>query len=354
MPSSFLPAFSRHGRIVGVLVAVAYGLILRAIIDFHIWEGAITVMSVAYIVLVPAVVGYLAVRPDSAPSWPRTLFLPWPPVVAVTAVLALIGREGAICIIMALPILLVGASLGGIVAKLQKRRTTASALMVAALPFALGGIEGQVAAPYDVHTVDNVIDIAASPAVVWREIVSVREIQAAEMPGNPLFLHMGFPRPLSAEIDREAVGGIRKARFAGGLLFLETVTELQPERLLSFGIAAQTDQIPPGTLDDHVTIGGPYFDVLQGAYRIEPLTPGHVRLHLQSRLRVSTHFNWYATLWVDAVMASIQRNILAVEKVRAEHPAREGRQRPLIVDRGPRRDPVWTQRPPHAPVCTRS
>jgi hypothetical protein len=129
---------------------------------------------------------------------------------------------------------------------------------------------------------------------------------------------MGFPRPLSAEIDREEVGGVRRARFAGGVLFLETVTGLAVDSLLSFTIHAQTDSIPSGTLDEHVTIGGPYFDVLQGAYRIEPLGADSVRLHLESRLRVSTHFNWYAALWADGVMGSIQRNILVVEKVRAE------------------------------------
>jgi hypothetical protein len=129
---------------------------------------------------------------------------------------------------------------------------------------------------------------------------------------------MGFPRPLSAEIDREEVGGVRRARFAGGVLFLETVTDLTVDSLLSFGIRAQTDSILPSTLDEHVTIGGPYFDVLQGTYRIERIAPDAVRLHLTSRLRVSTHFNWYAGLWADAVMGSIQRNILEVEKVRAE------------------------------------
>ena len=56
-------------------------------------------------------------------------------------------------------------------------------------------------------------------------------------------------------------------------------------------------------LDRHVTIGGRYFDVLQGTCVIEP-TPGGVRLHLTSNLRVSTHFNPYAGPWADAIMRS--------------------------------------------------
>ena len=45
-------------------------------------------------------------------------------------------------------------------------------------------------------------------------------------------------------------------------------------------------------------------------------------LDLTSELRVSTHFNLYATPWVDAIMRSIQLNILEVIRKRAEaHPA---------------------------------
>ncbi len=301
----------------GFALAITYGLLLRVMMVYA--PPVLAVMSLGYIFVAPCVIGYLAVQAVPNPTTLQAVFLlPWPPVFAATLVIAFAGWEGAICIIMALPVLLVGASLGGTVARMHTQRRLSALLTVAVLPFAVGAAENQVAAPYNLHTVDNAIDIAAPQATVWREIVSVREIQPSELPTHPLFLHLGFPRPLSAEIDREAVGGIRKARFAGGVLFLETVTALEPERLLSFRIAAQTDQIPPGTLDDHVTIGGPYFDVLQGTYRLEPLADGRVRLHLQSQLRVSTHFNWYASLWADAVMASIQRNILAVEKARVE------------------------------------
>jgi hypothetical protein len=60
------------------------------------------------------------------------------------------------------------------------------------------------------------------------------------------------------------------------VLFLKTVTDWEPERLLRFTIAAQTDSIPPTTLDRHVTIGGPYLDVLSGRYQIRPDAGGGV------------------------------------------------------------------------------
>jgi hypothetical protein len=111
---------------------------------------------------------------------------------------------------------------------------------------------------------------------------------------------------------------MRRATFTGNLVFHEHVTAWSPSRLLRFRIAAQTDSIPPTTLDRHVTIGGPYFDVLEGTYELEPRADGSTRVHLISRLRVSTHFNVFAGLWADAIMRDIQRTILVVEKKRAE------------------------------------
>jgi hypothetical protein len=41
-------------------------------------------------------------------------------------------------------------------------------------------------------------------------------------------------------------------------------------------------------------------------------------LDLTSELRLSTHFNFYASPWADAIMRSIQSNILEVIRARAE------------------------------------
>jgi hypothetical protein len=71
-------------------------------------------------------------------------------------------------------------------------------------------------------------------------------------------------------------------------------------------------------LDQHVTVGGEFFDVLHGEYLLEPSSNGGTRLHLTSLSRVSTDFNWYAHLWTDAVMSDLQRRILLVVKKRSE------------------------------------
>jgi hypothetical protein len=100
-------------------------------------------------------------------------------------------------------------------------------------------------------------------------------------------------------------------------VFTETVNRWEPDSDLRFSIHANTDSIPKSTLDEHVTVGGAFFDVLDGEYRLERRPEG-VLLRLTSHERLSTHFNPYAGVWTDAVMRSIQNQILQVIRKRCE------------------------------------
>ncbi len=51
---------------------------------------------------------------------------------------------------------------------------------------------------------------------------------------------------------------------------------------------------PPHALDDHVKIGGHYFDLADTEYTLTPNGDGKTNLRIRIRYRVSTQFNWYA------------------------------------------------------------
>ena len=191
-------------------------------------------------------------------------------------------------------------------------------------PFLAAPLESMRTAASEVRTVRTAIEVNASPAAVWREIRSVPKITEAEQSFD--FSHfLGFPRPTEALLAGEGVGAVRYARFEGKVLFIERITDWQEEKQLSFAIRADTANIPPGTFDEHVTIGGPYFDVLRGSYRIEELAPNRVRLHLSSDQRLSTGFNFYAHFWTEALMADLQTYILRIIKRRCEAPRSRAR-----------------------------
>ena len=200
--------------------------------------------------------------------------------------------------------------------KIQRRAplgTVASALVI---PFLLAPLEGRVPPPDDIREVATAVDIDADSATVWRQIVRVPTITPAEAPST-FFRWIGIPRPLEATLSADGVGGLRVARFEGGIAFHETVTAWTPEQGFAFDVRVVPDSIGPDVLDRHVRVGGEYFDVLEGRFRIEPAARGVV-LHLTSRHRLTTRLNGYASLWTTAVMRDIQDTVCNVVKHRSE------------------------------------
>lgn len=314
----------RNLLLVGALVGLLYGFALRLLAGLHL--AHFEVMTVGFICFMPFAVGcltsyYVEARdPQSVWMW---CFLPWISVAGALLASMLALLEGFICIVMFAPLALVLATLGGLMGGLagrairSRRVRTFTVGCVAVLPFLAAIWERPALHALEQRQVENVIEIKASPEVVWHNIERVPAIRKAELPDS-WTRRIGFPDPVEATLSYEGVGGVRDASFTGGLSFLETVDEWQPEHRLAFSIAAQTDKIPATTLDEHVRVGGPYFDVLRGEYRLEPLSNGMTRLHLSSRHRVSTDFNWYAHLWTDAIMSDLQKRILHVIQKRCE------------------------------------
>ncbi|HEX2078492.1 MAG TPA: hypothetical protein VHG08_12310 [Longimicrobium sp.] len=311
---------NRRTVVATLLGAVVYGLVAR--LAFSESLPIAVPMTFAFIFLVPLAVGYLSVAggPPGERRAREAVLLPLGAAFMVLAVVMAIGVEGMICVVMMTPIFLLMALLGSglalLVRTVRNRRLRSTALLVVLmLPYAAGPLEQRMPQAQSRRVVENRIRIKADAAEVWRQIIRVPAIRPEEY--RTTFIHrIGFPRPIAATLSHEGVGGVREASFERGVLFRETVTEWVPERRMSFTIAV--DSIPTKTLDQHVTVGGEYFDVLDGTYEIVPLGPDETELRLWSTHRLSTHFNPYASLWTDLVMRQIQGNILQVVRDRAE------------------------------------
>src|SRR5882757_7964879 len=111
----------RRTMLEGVALGAIYGILLRLGAHFQ-WLNpnpkTFTVMTVAFLVGGPIVIGILAVRraeaiePISVWKW---IFLPWISVFVMLFTLWLFVIEGGICVLMASPIALVCASIGGLI-----------------------------------------------------------------------------------------------------------------------------------------------------------------------------------------------------------------------------------------------
>ena len=313
--------------LVSIFSGVLAGCFFRMLLTHKIPDLASTdlIISISFLAVVPFAMGYLGVHQylrntkRENPLWYHWLFLPWASVLLMLTGAFVFALEGIICILMASPIMLVSSILGGIAARLvwgRFKRRAPGTLSAFALPLLLLIVESQIPSPYQIRTVQTEILIHAPAAIIWTNIKSVRAIRPSELPTSWV-TRIGFPKPIAATLSHGGTGGVRQATFTGGLVFTETVNQWNPEQDLRFSIHANTGSIPKSTLDEHVTIGGAYFDVLDGEYRLEPRPDGTL-LHLTSRERLSTHINPYAGVWTDAVMRAIQQQILKVIRARCE------------------------------------
>lgn len=311
-----------------IVAGAAHGLMARALFGASETQRFLEVMTASFIFFVPFSLGFVTValaERRQRRKWPARLSLAILAGVLALAVSLALAWEGLICIFLWFPLYVVLSALGGTMAgaiadirRRSGRDGSGSALPCALLlPYLAGPIEASIGTETSLRTIENSIRIEASPERVWENIARVPRFEEREH-RFALSHAIGFPRPLEATLSHEGVGGVRHATFEGEVLFIETVTHWEPPRKLTFSIHADAETIPPHTLDQHVAVGGPYFDVLEGEYELEPLPDGAVLLHLRSRHRVSTHFNFYATLWTDFIMSDVQGYILSIVRERAE------------------------------------
>jgi hypothetical protein len=304
-------------------IPVLYAFFLMLIFGFDDWESIFGVMSITFLFCLPAIVGGITVYLSSehlAQKISYKLLMPWVPIFVFFILTILFSLEGWACWIMILPMFLVASSIGGVIGgwlKTRKGKNRINFSLLMFLPFIFGPLEnlmGTIPGTYKAYTY---IDINASGEKIWGNVTRVSEIDETHDKGL-LTKFLGFPRPVKAELNYEGVGAYREAIFTNGLVFHETVLEYTHLKKMVFTIKADPYEIPSATLDEHVVIGGKFFDVLTGTYELEKLGPEKYRLHLYSFFTLKTNFNFYASWWAGWIMKDIQNNILQVEKIRSE------------------------------------
>jgi hypothetical protein len=306
-----------------IAIPTGYALVMRFLFGVSTWGDMFDVMSKTFLFCLPTIMGALTIylsNDENLKSRAYRIFMPWTPVLFFFVITLVANIEGWACWIMILPIFLVAASLGGWIGQYFKnrKRDNINMSLLTLLPFFLAPIENFIGAIPGTYEAYTYIDIHAPVNKIWQNVTQVREINAEQDKGW-LTKKLGFPRPVKAELNFEGVGAYREAIFTNGLVFHETVSEYIPQKKMVFAIKAYPYEIPSATMDEHVVIGGKYFDVLNGIYEIEKLNETTNRLHLYSHFKLSTTFNFYASWWARWIMQDIQNNILQVQKIRAEN-----------------------------------
>lgn len=304
-------------------IPTAYALVLRLIFGIETWKDIYSVMSISFLFCLPVITGALTVfySPEhNAKKIAYRIFAPWMPIFLFFFFTLVFSLEGWACWLMALPLFLIAASLGGFIGaffKFRKKGNKVSVTLLVLFPLFISPVESMIESVPGTYRAYTCIDIKSTPEKIWSNVTRVREIKQEQDKGW-LTRSLGFPRPVKAELNFEGVGAYREAIFTNGLVFHETVSEYEDKKKMVFSIKAYPHEIPSTTMDEHVVIGGKYFDVLNGTYELEKLNDKTYRLHLYSHFQLNTTFNFYAGWWARWIMKDIQNNILQVEKERAE------------------------------------
>jgi hypothetical protein len=227
--------------------------------------------------------------------------------------------EGLICAVLAVPLFAVLGGLGGLLMGAVCRRTgwPRNALYsIAVLPLVLGPIEHELPPPNEIGTVERSQVISANPENIWPVLFLAENIRPEEI-GSAWMYRIGVPLPTSAMTDWSGNAPIRHITMGRAIHFDQIAAELDPGRRVRWLYRFSSDSFPPWSLDDHVRIGGAYFDVIDTEYALRPV-PGGTEFSVRMTYRVSTTFNWYARPIADFLVGNFENAALDFYAHRAQ------------------------------------
>jgi hypothetical protein len=316
---SSLPILKRYPIIAGALAGVALRLVFSGR-----GGSAWSAMVGAFIFFAPVVVGmftvYLAER-QRRRSWRYYFIAPMLACALFVAGTLALFIEGWICAIVIIPMFAVIGGLSGLAMGALCRLTKwpqPPLYCAAALPLVLACLGPLIPTPAAIGVIERSIVIDAPAMVVWRNVNSIQGIRPEEM-ASAVALRIGVPMPMSG-ITRETVGGrVRVSRWGKSVHFDEIIQDWQPERYVRWTYRFSPDSFPREALDDHVVIGGHYFDVLDTSFSFEPQGGGvSTRVTTLVHYRISTQFNFYANWVAQFLLGNLSDVGLRLYKSRSE------------------------------------
>ncbi|PKF32789.1 hypothetical protein [Acinetobacter proteolyticus] len=281
-------------------------------------------MSFVIVLMIPAILGalfeYFMIRKQPNPIFLSKLFKIQPLVLVIVIVFCVIVlREGIICLIMLLPILLIGLLLGAGLMRLICHylwKPSAKIYSFALLPLILWLLLPDFSRTEYGQTQRSVV-IHAPAQHVFQAINQIGKIQPEEVKDSFIF-SMGFPKPVFGMTEQHGGELIRTIQWERGIKFEEKVTASHAPYLLSWKYQFAPDSFPKGSLDDHLEMGGKYFDLLKTDYQLEQIDAHTTKLILSIDYRLSTEYNWYSRLWVNYVLNEFSDVVMQIHKQRLE------------------------------------
>lgn len=291
------------------LAGVVAGIALRVAFGGNPGK-AYSAMSGAFIYLAPVVVGAVTVYFAERQKRRAWAYYFWAP--ALSNVLFVLGTllvmiEGLLCAVIIAPMFALLGALGGLIMGAVCRVTNwpkQAILGIGMLPFILGLVEADAPPPAKIGAVERAVLVDAAPSEVWRQLMNAEGIQPAELDSAWVF-RIGVPLPLAGVTRQGPDGMARRVTMGKQIYFDEVITQSKENRYVHWVYRFYEDSFPPYALDEHVVIGGHYFDLVDTSYTLTPVgTQTELRMRMQ--YRVSTRFNWYADPVAQFLLGNVE------------------------------------------------
>jgi hypothetical protein len=299
---------------------IGVGVLLRLI--FSDEDGGIfSAMSCGFVIGAPLLVGAVTVF-IAEQLEPRTwIFYARAGMTSVLLFVLgtmLIAIEGLICAVLISPLLAMFGALGGLImgaAFRLGRHVWHTMQVLALLPAVLLFFESGRPLPVQVNAITRSVYVNASPQAIWPHLLDVENIDPGQFADTWAF-RIGVPTPISA-VTSELDVPTRRVRMAKHVYFDQIAMEMVANDRVRWAYRFYNDSFPPGAMDDHVRIGGRYFDLLDTEYSLHA-EGGRTRLQLTLRYRLSTRFNWYAAPVLKRLLGNAAEAYLDLYRARAE------------------------------------
>ena len=230
----------------------------------------------------------------------------------------LVLKEGSICVIIAAPLLMGCMITGALLMHLLCRylwKPSKAIYSLAILPLLLMFVPEQLSTTH--KSVEKSILIDAPVSTVWQQINHIEAITPSEFKPNLLYA-IGVPYPISGITKVSNGQKIRHSHWQKDIHFDGMIQESIPNQYLRWKYRFDANSIPKGALDDHVQLGGKYFDFQDTSYRLVPVNAQQTQLILKIDYRVSTEINFYTVQVANILLSDFARVILDLYKQRSE------------------------------------
>lgn len=326
----FFPRTSPSKPFVGLSLAalfpfftgVATGLLLRLIFSGNA-NRSFAPMGIGFMLFAPFAVGaitvYIAER-QSRREWNYYFF-----AAAFANLLFIVGTffslfEGVICIIIATPLFCVVGGLGGLTMGAICRLTNwpkQSTFCFVLLPLMLGLAPEDTSTHQTFRTIERSSIIAATPEQIWQQLHKTKDIQANEV-GNAWMYKIGVPLPLAGVTSQKDGRLVRRVNMGKLIYFDQIASEWKTNEFVHWQYQFYEDSFPANALDEHVKIGGAYFDLIDTRFTLKRISSQATELKISMQYRVSTGFNWYAIPVAQLLIGNFEDVILKFYQRRSE------------------------------------